>query len=57
MAQTGSMSITGADLKYSADARRTPVTATFTPNPSDTTDVSLTIAYRGGAVASTDLTT
>jgi len=56
MANTGSDSITGADLQYSMYARRTPVTATFTLNPFDTTDVSLTIAYRGGAVASTDLT-
>ena len=42
--------------KYSADAQRTPVTATFTPNPSDITDVTLKLTYTGGSTYTTDLT-
>jgi hypothetical protein len=40
--------ITNADLKYSADARAGLATATFTPNPNDTTFASVTIAYADG---------
>ena len=40
--------ITNADLKYSADARTGLATATFTPNPSDTTFASVTITYADG---------
>ncbi len=42
--QTG---ITPADLVYSKDARHTPATAVFTPNPADTTYLNLTISYPG----------
>lgn len=40
--------ITGADLRYSADARAGLATATFTPSPIDTTSAFVTIAYADG---------
>jgi hypothetical protein len=40
--------ITSADLTYSADARAGLATATFTPNPNDTTFVGVTITYADG---------
>jgi hypothetical protein len=43
--------ITGADLAHSADAQSGVATATFTPNPSDSTDVLLGIRYADGARA------
>lgn len=41
--------ITRADLAHSADARSGLATAAFTPNPSDPTNVLLTITYADGA--------
>ncbi|HSZ39195.1 MAG TPA: hypothetical protein VK817_04490 [Trebonia sp.] len=41
--------ITGADLKYSGDARAGLATASFTPNPEDTTSAFVTITYPAGA--------
>jgi hypothetical protein len=43
--------ITGADLAHSADARAGVATATFTPNPSDSTSVVLSIRYADGTSA------
>jgi hypothetical protein len=40
--------ITTADLTYSADARAGLATATFTPNPNDTTSAFVTITYADG---------
>jgi len=40
--------ITNADLTYSADARAGLATATFTPNPNDTTSAFVTITYADG---------
>ena len=40
--------ITSADLRYPADARAGLATATFTPNPDDTTSASVRIAYADG---------
>jgi hypothetical protein len=40
--------ITSADLAYSADARAGLATATFTPNPEDTTSAFVTITYADG---------
>ena len=40
--------ITSADLTYSADARAGLATATFTPNPNDTTSAFVTITYADG---------
>lgn len=48
--------ITSADFQYAADARSTPATATFRPNPVDPTDVTVTIAYRDGALEEVGLT-
>jgi hypothetical protein len=48
--------ITNADFQYAADARSTPATATFRPNPVDSTDVNVTIAYRDGIVEQVGLT-
>jgi hypothetical protein len=47
--------ITKADLAYSADARAGLATATFAPNPFDTTDVLLTIVYANGVRESTGI--
>jgi hypothetical protein len=47
--------ITPADLAHSADARAGLATATFTPNPSDDTDVLLTITYADGARETTGI--
>jgi hypothetical protein len=41
--------ITKADLKYSADARAGLATATFTPNPEDTTSAFVIITFADGA--------
>ena len=40
--------ITSADLTYSVDARAGLATATFTPNPNDTTLAGVTITYANG---------
>jgi hypothetical protein len=40
--------IASADLTYSADARTGLATATFTPNPNDTTSAFVTITYADG---------
>jgi hypothetical protein len=40
--------ITSADLAHSADARGGLATATFTPNPVDSTSASVTITYADG---------
>lgn len=40
--------ITSADLAYSADARGGLATATFTPNPEDSTSAFVTITYADG---------
>jgi hypothetical protein len=40
--------ITSADLRYPADARAGLATATFTPNPNDTTSASVRITYADG---------
>ena len=40
--------ITSADLTYSAGARAGLATATFTPNPDDTTSAFVTIVYADG---------
>lgn len=45
----GPVRITKADLVHSADARAGTATATFTPNPSDTTNALVLIAYADGA--------
>jgi hypothetical protein len=42
------ISITEADLTHSADARAGLATATFTPDPVDSADTSLTIRYADG---------
>lgn len=43
--------ITHADLAHAADARAGLATATFTPNPSDSSSALLTIIYADGARA------
>jgi hypothetical protein len=40
--------ITGADLRYSADARAGLATAAFTPNPEDPTSAFVIITYADG---------
>jgi hypothetical protein len=47
--------ITSADLRYPADARAGPATATFTPNPDDTTSASVTITYADGVHENTSM--
>jgi hypothetical protein len=47
--------ITGADLTYSADARAGLATATFTPNPDDTTSASVIITYANGVQENTSM--
>jgi hypothetical protein len=47
--------ITGADLARSADARSGPASAVCTPNPSDPTDVNVTITFADGATESTGM--
>jgi hypothetical protein len=42
--------ITTADFKYSRAARAGMATATFSPNPSDSTDVDLVIRFANGVV-------
>jgi hypothetical protein len=42
--------ITRADFRYSRDARSGMATATFSPNPSDSTDVDLEIRFADGVV-------
>jgi hypothetical protein len=46
--------VTGADFRYSRDARAGVATATFTPNPSDSSYAYLTIHFADGAVDSTE---
>lgn len=48
--------ITKDDLIHSSDSRAGPATATFRPNPSDSTDVAVTIRYADGAMEQTGLT-
>jgi hypothetical protein len=47
--------ITSADLAYSADARAGLATATFTPNPNDTTSAGVTITYADGVQQSASM--
>jgi hypothetical protein len=47
--------ITSADLTYSADARAGLATATFTPNPNDTTFAGVTITYADGVQENTSM--
>jgi len=47
--------ITSADLTYSADARAGLATATFTPNPNDTTSAFVTITYADGVQENTSM--
>jgi hypothetical protein len=42
--------ITGADFRYTPDARAGVASATFTPSPVDTTFVILTIKFADGVV-------